>query len=152
MKTWLGRESSWDVKFVWLWWWHHHGNMEKGKISWDFINSSSRGFAFLVQGGNSLIRKAVQVGWIFAACDFFFFPMLKIPIEGRQGWFLVLSLGYGKEKNSKNFGSLSRWMGANNIHGQISADVLGLTYRFSGVSPCASCCFIVSFSPRYDSC
>lgn len=51
--------------------------------------------------------KAVQVGSIFVACDFFF-PVLKVFIEGRQGWFLLLSLGYGKEKNSKNFGSLPR--------------------------------------------
>lgn len=66
------------------------------------------------------------MGCIFEACHFFF-PTLKIPVERRQGWFLVLSLGYGKKKNSKNFGSLTRQMGAKKIHGQIHADVLSLT-------------------------
>lgn len=37
------------------------------------------------------------------------------------------------------------------IYEQIAVDVLGLTYRLAGVLPYACCCFIVFFSPRYNS-
>lgn len=74
-------------------WEHEEGGNQLG-----LVNSGRKGFTFLVRE-LIVIHKAVQVGWIFEACNFFFFPQLLNYLlrEGRGGFLHCLWVIVGRK-------------------------------------------------------